>query len=57
MGTVDKSRNTAQRTKGKVKEAAGKATGNERLRRQGKADQMKGKIKQTGESVKDAVKK
>ena len=57
MGAADKSRNAAQRAKGKVKETVGKATGNERLRRQGKADQVKGKIKQTGERVKDALKK
>jgi uncharacterized protein YjbJ (UPF0337 family) len=57
MGAVDKSKNTAQRAKGKIKEAAGKATGNERLRRQGKADQVKGKIKQVGEKVKDALRK
>jgi uncharacterized protein YjbJ (UPF0337 family) len=57
MGAVDKSKNTAQRAKGKVKETVGKATGNERLRRQGKVDQMKGKIKQTGEKIKDALKK
>jgi uncharacterized protein YjbJ (UPF0337 family) len=57
MGAADKSRNAAQRAKGKVKETVGKATGNERLRRQGKADQVKGKIKQTGERIKDALKK
>jgi uncharacterized protein YjbJ (UPF0337 family) len=57
MGAGDKSKNTAQRAKGKIKETAGKATGNERLRRQGKVDQMKGKIKQTGEKVKDALRK
>jgi uncharacterized protein YjbJ (UPF0337 family) len=57
MGAVDKSKNTAQRAKGKVRETVGKATGNERLRRQGKVDQMKGKIKQTGEKVKDALRK
>ena len=57
MGAVDKSKNTAQRAEGKIKETAGKATGNERLRRQGKVDQMKGKIKQTGEKIKDALKK
>jgi uncharacterized protein YjbJ (UPF0337 family) len=55
MRAVDKSKNAAQRAKGKVKEAAGEATGNERLRRQGKADQVKAKIKQTGEKVKDAL--
>jgi uncharacterized protein YjbJ (UPF0337 family) len=57
VGVVDKSKNTAQRAKGMVKETAGKATHNERLRRQGKADQLKGKVKQTGEKVKDALKK
>jgi len=57
MGAVDKSKNTAQRVKGRVKEAAGKATGNDRLRRRGKADQVKGKIKQTGEKVKDALRR
>jgi uncharacterized protein YjbJ (UPF0337 family) len=55
MRAVDKSKNAAQRAKGKVKQAAGEATGNERLRRQGKADQVKAKIKQTGEKVKDAL--
>jgi uncharacterized protein YjbJ (UPF0337 family) len=57
VGAVDKSKNRAQRGKGKVKESAGKATGNERLRRRGKADQLKGKLKQTGEKVKDALKR
>jgi hypothetical protein len=31
--------------------------GDNRLRRQGEADQMMGKLKQTGEKVKDAFKK
>jgi uncharacterized protein YjbJ (UPF0337 family) len=57
MGAVDKSKNAAQRAKGKVKETAGEATGNERLRRHGKADQAKAKLKQTGEKVKDALRK
>jgi uncharacterized protein YjbJ (UPF0337 family) len=57
MGAVDKSKNAAQRAKGKVKETAGEATGNERLRRQGKADQAKAWLKQTGERVKDALRK
>jgi uncharacterized protein YjbJ (UPF0337 family) len=57
MGAVDKSKNAAQRAKGKVKETAGAATGNERLRRHGKADQAKAKLKQTGEKVKDALRK
>jgi uncharacterized protein YjbJ (UPF0337 family) len=57
MGAVDKAKNTTQRATGKLKEAAGKLSGNDRLRRKGKADQMKGKLKQTGEKVKDAFKR
>jgi uncharacterized protein YjbJ (UPF0337 family) len=57
MATVDKAKNSAQRAKGKVKEAAGKATGDDKLRNKGKADQMKGNLKQAGEKVKDALKK
>jgi uncharacterized protein YjbJ (UPF0337 family) len=55
MGTVDKARNTAQQAKGKVEEAAGQVTGNARLRRKGKADQLKGRLKQTGERFKDRL--
>ena len=57
MGAVDKAKNTAQQAKGKVKEAAGEATGNDRLRRKGKSDQAKAKLKQKGEKVKDALKR
>ena len=57
MGNVDKAKNNTQRVKGKVKETAGKATGNDKLRRQGKADQAKAKVKQAGEKVKDAFRR
>ena len=57
MATTDKVKNTAQRAKGKVKEAAGTATGNDKLRAKGKTDQRKGNLKQAGENVKDAFKK
>jgi uncharacterized protein YjbJ (UPF0337 family) len=57
MGAVDKAKNTTQRAKGKLKEVAGRVSGNDRLRRRGKADEMKGKLKQTGEKVKDAFKR
>ncbi len=57
MAAVDKAKNSAQTTKGKVKEAAGKLTGNDKLRVKGKTDQAKGHLKQAGEKVKDAVKK
>ncbi len=42
--------------KGRVKEAAGALTGNKRLKREGKADQAVGKIKQKVEKVINRVK-
>ena len=42
--------------KGRVKEAAGALTGDETLKREGKADQAIGKIKQKVEKVIDKVK-
>ena len=56
MATTDKAKNTAQKAKGKVKEATGKASGNNDLRAKGKADQTKANLKQAGEKVKDAMK-
>jgi uncharacterized protein YjbJ (UPF0337 family) len=57
MATTDKAKNEAQRAKGKVKEVAGKVTGNDKLRAKGKSDQKKGNLKQAGEKVKDAFKR
>ncbi|MHB8467627.1 MAG: CsbD family protein [Acidimicrobiales bacterium] len=57
MATVDKAKNDAQRAKGKVKETIGKVTGDDKLQAKGKADQMKGNLKQAGEKVKDAFRK
>jgi uncharacterized protein YjbJ (UPF0337 family) len=42
--------------KGRVKEAAGALTGNKKLKREGKADQVVGKIKQKVKKVVDKVK-
>jgi uncharacterized protein YjbJ (UPF0337 family) len=42
--------------RGKAKEAAGKATGDDDLERQGKTDQAKSDIKEAGQKVKDAFK-
>jgi len=42
--------------KGRVKEAAGALTGDAKLKREGKADQIVGKVKQTVEKVIDKVK-
>jgi len=43
--------------KGRIKEAAGALTGNDRLREEGKADQAVGKTKQAVQKVVDKVKK
>jgi uncharacterized protein YjbJ (UPF0337 family) len=56
MSAEDKAANAAQKLKGKAKEAAGKAVGNERLTAEGKADQISGDVKQAGEKIKDAFK-
>ena len=57
MGTKAKAKNTAQQAKGKLKETVGKVSGNDKLRAEGKADQVKGDIKQAGEKLKDVFKK
>jgi uncharacterized protein YjbJ (UPF0337 family) len=57
MATEDKAANKVTEMKGKAKEAAGQATGNEQMEAEGKADQAKGNLKQAGEKVKDAFKK
>jgi uncharacterized protein YjbJ (UPF0337 family) len=43
--------------KGRIKEAAGALTGNDKLRAQGKADQAVGKTKQAVQKAADTVKK
>ncbi|PUA82916.1 CsbD family protein [Nocardioides currus] len=56
MGLDDKIKNKAEDLTGKGKEATGKATDNERLEAEGKADQTSADIKSAGEKVKDAFK-
>ncbi len=55
MGTVDKAKNRSEIAKGDVKAAAGRATGDQELEAEGKADQVSGNIKQAGEKLKDAA--
>lgn len=57
MGLDDKLNNTGEDLKGKAKEAAGKARGDESQEAEGKTDQSKSDLKQAGEKVKDAFKK
>ena len=57
MGTKDRASNRAQDVKGRVKEAAGRITGNRRLKNKGKTDQAKAEMKNSGEDLKDAAHK
>jgi uncharacterized protein YjbJ (UPF0337 family) len=54
MAAGKKAKHTGETMKGKAKEAAGKATGNERLVAKGKTEQIKGDTKQAGNKAKDA---
>lgn len=56
MSGTDKVKNKLDDVAGKAKEAVGKATGDDRTRREGKADQAKSDLKDAGEKVKDAFK-
>ena len=44
------------KVKGKIKQAAGAASGDKKLEREGKVDEAKGKVKGAVEEVKQAVK-
>jgi uncharacterized protein YjbJ (UPF0337 family) len=56
MSGTDKIKNKAEEVKGKVKEAAGKATGDESQEQEGRGEQTKSDLKQTGEKLKDTFK-
>lgn len=45
-----------EEVKGRIKEAAGALTGNDKLRAEGKTDQAIGKVKQVAEKAVDEVK-
>jgi uncharacterized protein YjbJ (UPF0337 family) len=49
-----KMKNMLQISRGKVKRAAGSATGDADLEREGRMDEQSGNLKQAGEKVKDA---
>jgi uncharacterized protein YjbJ (UPF0337 family) len=51
----DKAKNKAEELKGSAKEWVGDKTDNERLQSEGVRDQASGRIKQTGEHLKDAA--
>jgi uncharacterized protein YjbJ (UPF0337 family) len=45
----------ADEAKGRIKEAAGDLTGNDDLKREGKADKIGGKVKDAVDTVKDKL--
>jgi len=47
----------AQGISGRAKQTAGKATGNDRLRREGKVEELKSKRNQFAKRIKDAFKR
>lgn len=55
MSTADKMKHTADQMTGKVKEGAGKLTGDEGLADEGTTDQIKADAKQASDAVQDAV--
>ena len=56
MSAVDKIKNAMDDVEGKAKEALGKFTDHEDVKREGERDQAKADLKNAGEKVKDAFK-
>ncbi|GAA2447544.1 MULTISPECIES: CsbD family protein [Agromyces] len=54
MGLGDKAKHAAEELAGKAKQGIGKATGNEELEAEGRADEAKADLKQAGDKAKDA---
>lgn len=57
MSAGDKIKAAAEKVTGHMKEAVGKATDNDELAAEGKADQMKGAARDKVEDIKDVFKK
>ena len=51
----DRIKGSAQNMKGKVKEAAGRAVGDEKLKAEGRGDRVAGKLRNAFGSAKDAL--
>jgi uncharacterized protein YjbJ (UPF0337 family) len=52
----DRIQGSVEQAKGKLKEVAGKATGDSKLEAEGKAQKVAGKVQNTIGGIKDAVK-
>jgi uncharacterized protein YjbJ (UPF0337 family) len=55
MGMGDKIKHGAEEALGKGKETTGKATGDDSMQAEGKADQTEANVKQSGDKLKDAA--
>jgi len=55
MSATRKAKAEFDRVVGRAKEEIGDATGNARLRNEGRTDQVRARMRKTGERVKDAV--
>jgi uncharacterized protein YjbJ (UPF0337 family) len=55
--TTDKIKGMANEASGKVKQAVGKAVGNDRMHAEGVAQERKGEVQQAVGKAKDAVKR
>lgn len=56
MADHDRVEGAAKNMGGKIKEAAGKVTGDEKLKAEGRTDQVEGKVQNTVGGVKGALK-
>jgi uncharacterized protein YjbJ (UPF0337 family) len=54
MSFADKFTNKVQELRGRVKRNTGEVTGDRSLQAEGRADEVKGNLKQAGENIKDA---
>ena len=52
----DRIKGSAKEAKGNIKEAAGKALGDEKMKREGQADQVEGKVQNVVGGIKDSIK-
>jgi uncharacterized protein YjbJ (UPF0337 family) len=57
MGVRKKAKNRAKVIKGKTKKHVGRATGNKRLKTEGKADELIGNLKYAGEKFLDSFRR
>lgn len=56
MPDHDRIEGAAKNMGGEIKEAAGKVTGDEKLKAEGRADQVEGKVQNTVGGIKDSLK-